>query len=75
VLKSPDIPSILVETAYISNVREETRLKSAKHQKKVAEAIFGGIRAYFEANPPPGTRFAQMRRSQLAGMVTSPAAP
>jgi N-acetylmuramoyl-L-alanine amidase len=75
VLKSPDIPSMLVETAYISNPREEARLKSVNHQKKLAEAIFKGIHAYFETNPPPGTRFAQMRRSQLAGVMTSPAAP
>jgi N-acetylmuramoyl-L-alanine amidase len=75
VLKSPDIPSMLVETAYISNPGEEARLKSIKHQKKLAEAIFAGIRGYFEANPPPGTRFAQLRRSQLAGVPSSPATP
>jgi N-acetylmuramoyl-L-alanine amidase len=75
VLKSPDIPSMLVETAYISNPGEESRLKSGAHQTKVAEAIFSGIRSYFEINPPPGTRFAQMRRSQLAGVPTLPATP
>lgn len=75
VLKSPDIPSMLVETAYISNPGEEARLKTTKHQKKLAEAIFAGIRGYFEANPPAGTRFAQMRRSQLAGVPGSPATP
>jgi N-acetylmuramoyl-L-alanine amidase len=75
VLKSPDIPSMLVETAYISNPGEESRLKSVTHQAKVAEAIFGGIRGYFEVNPPPGTRFAQLRRSQLAGVMTAPTTP
>ena len=75
VLKSPDIPSMLVETAYISNPGEEARLKSLAHQTKVAEAIFSGIRSYFEVNPPPGTRFAQMRRSQLASLPTLPATP
>jgi len=76
VLKSPDIPSMLVETAYISNPREEARLGTARHQQKLAEAIFKGLRSYFESSPPPGTLFAQMRRSQLAGVVpTSPAAP
>lgn len=75
VLKSPDIPSMLVETAYISNPGEEKRLKSIAHQKKVANAIFAGIRSYFEANPPPGTRFAQMKRSQLAGVPGAPATP
>jgi N-acetylmuramoyl-L-alanine amidase len=75
VLKSPDIPSMLVETAYISNPGEEARLKTLKHQKKIAEAIFAGIRAYFEHNPPPGTHFAQIKRSQLAGLPSLPASP
>ncbi len=75
VLKSPDIPSMLVETAYISNPGEEARLKSLPHQTKIAEAIFAGIRTYFEVNPPPGTRFAQLRRSQLAALPTRPATP
>jgi N-acetylmuramoyl-L-alanine amidase len=75
VLKSPDIPSMLVETAYISNPGEEKRLKSSKHQAKLADAILVGIRGYFESNPPAGTRFAQMRRSQLAGVIAAPAAP
>jgi len=46
VLKSPDIPSVLVETAFISNPREEKRLKTAKHQEKLAKAIFKGIHRY-----------------------------
>lgn len=46
VLKSPDIPSVLVETAFISNTLEEKRLKTAKHQEKLAKAIFKGIRRY-----------------------------
>jgi N-acetylmuramoyl-L-alanine amidase len=75
VLKSPDIPSMLVETAYISNPGEEARLKSLSHQTKIADAIFLGIRTYFEHNPPPGTRFAQMRRSQLASLPSAPATP
>jgi N-acetylmuramoyl-L-alanine amidase len=61
VLKSPDIPSILVETAFISNPTEETRLGSGKHQQRLAEAIFQGVRGYFYANPPPGTIVAQLR--------------
>jgi N-acetylmuramoyl-L-alanine amidase len=75
VLKSPDIPSILVETAYISNPGEEARLRSIPHQTKIADAIFSGIRDYFEKNPPPGTRFAQMKRSQLAALPSLPATP
>jgi len=72
VLKSPDIPSMLVETAYISNPAEESRLKNAKHQGKLADAIFSGIRGYFETNPPNGTRFAQMRRGTVAGVLADP---
>jgi len=59
VLKSPDIPSLLVETAFISNPAEEKRLRSGKHQQKVARAIVNGVRKYFVDNPPPGTRLAQ----------------
>jgi N-acetylmuramoyl-L-alanine amidase len=46
VLKSPDIPSVLIETAFISNIREEKRLKTSRHQEKLAKAIFKGIRRY-----------------------------
>ena len=60
VLKSPDIPSMLVETAYISNPQEEQRLRSAAHQGKLAGAIHQGVRAYFYADPPVGTRIAQI---------------
>jgi len=52
VLKAPDIPSILVETAFISNPEEELRLRSTAYQNKVAEAIFVGIKRYFVKNPP-----------------------
>ncbi|SFN45444.1 N-acetylmuramoyl-L-alanine amidase AmiC [Xenorhabdus japonica] len=48
VLKAPEIPSILVETAFISNLEEERKLKTAKFQQKVAESIFAGIKAYFK---------------------------
>jgi len=51
VLKSPDIPSILVETAFISNPEEERRLKSDNYQVELAQAIFGGIKRYFSQNP------------------------
>ncbi len=54
VLKAPDIPSILVETAFISNPEEEKRLASTRYQQKVAEAMFKGIRRYFSKNPPKG---------------------
>ena len=58
VLKSPDIPSILVETAFISNPTEERNLRSSRYQQQLAEAMMSGIRSYFIANPPPGTRIA-----------------
>ena len=51
VLKSPDIPSILVETAFISNPSEERRLNNQKYQMKIAHAILGGINRYFAQNP------------------------
>jgi len=51
VLKSPDIPSILVETAFISNPSEERRLNDENYQMKIANAIFGGIKRYFAQNP------------------------
>jgi N-acetylmuramoyl-L-alanine amidase len=52
VLKAPDIPSILVETAFFSNPEEEARLKDDGYQDQIADAITKGIRRYFAANPP-----------------------
>jgi N-acetylmuramoyl-L-alanine amidase len=52
VLKAPDIPSILVETAFISNPSEEKKLRDTAYQEKIANAIFSGIRKYFATNPP-----------------------
>jgi N-acetylmuramoyl-L-alanine amidase len=52
VLKAPDIPSILVETAFISNPDEENRLKDSAYQDKIAGAIFAGLRRYLAQNPP-----------------------
>ncbi|HUN75986.1 MAG TPA: N-acetylmuramoyl-L-alanine amidase [Steroidobacteraceae bacterium] len=69
VLKSPDIPSMLVETAYISNPSDERRLRAASEQHKLAEAIFEGLRAYFEKYPPAGTRFASQHATGTAGTV------
>lgn len=60
VLKSPDIPSMLIETAFISNPSEEQRLKNSGHQDKVARAILEGVRNYFTSNPPPGTVLASV---------------
>jgi len=52
VLKAPDIPSILVETAFISNPDEEARLRDLAYQRRMANALFQGIRGYFAKNPP-----------------------
>jgi N-acetylmuramoyl-L-alanine amidase len=61
VLKAPDIPSILVETAFISNPSEERRLRRGKHQDKLAKALALGIRKYFERRPPVGSLLAAQR--------------
>jgi N-acetylmuramoyl-L-alanine amidase len=66
VLKSPAIPSLLVETAYISNPLEERRLRSTEQQSRLAEAIATGVRGYFAQYPPDGTRFKAQSRSTLA---------
>jgi len=56
VLKAPDIPSILVETAFISNPQEEARLNDDAYQDRIAEAIMRGIKDYFSKNPPVARR-------------------
>lgn len=66
VLTAPDIPSMLVETAFISNPVEEQRLANPEHQARIADALLGGIRDYFYANSPPGTRIAQMKLTRQA---------
>lgn len=67
VLTSPDVPSMLVETAYISNPDEERRLRDPAHQAGLAAAIHAGVRSFFYANPPPGTRIARLAsRDRLA---------
>lgn len=58
VLKSPDIPSMLVETAFISNPDEERRLRDSAHQRRIAKALSEGIVDYFKFQPPPGTWLA-----------------
>ncbi len=63
VLKSPDIPSILVETAFITNPQEERKLRNPAHQRALARAILNGVRAYFRRNPPPGSLYAERRHT------------
>lgn len=55
VLKSPDVPSILVETGFITNPQEARKLKTVSHQQKLANAVFSGVKSYFYDNPPEGT--------------------
>lgn len=66
VLKSPDIPSLLVETGFISNPQEERNLNSGPYQEKLAHSIFSGIQSHFERNPPPASLLA-WQRSQARG--------
>jgi len=63
VLKSPDMPSILVETGFISNPGEAQKLNDPGYQRKMAQAIFAGLAGYFAANPPPETLIAVRGRS------------
>lgn len=60
VLKSPDIPSILVESAFISNPGEEQRLRTSSHQDRVAQSIFRGVHGYYANKAIDGTRFASL---------------
>jgi N-acetylmuramoyl-L-alanine amidase len=69
VLRSPDVPSILVETAFITNPEEERRLQSDSHRRQLATAVLGGVKSYFESTPPPGTWFATQSARRNGTMV------
>lgn len=73
VLKSPDIPSVLVETAFISNPTEERKLRDSRHQEALATAMLRGINRYFANHPPPGTRLAArqytIQRGDTLGVI------
>ena len=64
VLKSADIPSILIETGFISNPGEAKKLSSRSYQQKMAKAIFQGVNSYFQAYPPSGTLLAAQKNGQ-----------
>ncbi|MCU7246349.1 N-acetylmuramoyl-L-alanine amidase [Pseudomonas koreensis] len=68
VLKSPDVPSILVETGFISNARDSQRLVTARHQQAVADGLFAGLQRYFEKNPPADSYIA-WQQAQKNGQV------
>ncbi len=67
VLKSPDIPSILVEAGFISNPEESSLLATPSYQDKMAGAIFHGVEHWFKSNPPPGTVFARSSSGEVPG--------
>jgi len=70
VLKSPDIPSMLVETAFISNPGDERLLNMPVKRQELAEAIFDGVRQFFRDHPPEGTRFALERAAGRTVVAT-----
>jgi N-acetylmuramoyl-L-alanine amidase len=72
VLRTSDMPSMLVETAFISNPEEEKRLTNPAHQKALASAVLEGINAYFTRQPPPGTMFAMRAQAQSGAAGGSP---
>lgn len=64
VLKSPDVPSILVETGFISNTQDAQRLVTARHQQAVADGLFEGLKNYFQKNPPVNSYMAWVQEQQ-----------
>ncbi|MBK5548923.1 MULTISPECIES: N-acetylmuramoyl-L-alanine amidase [unclassified Pseudomonas] len=66
VLKSPDVPSILVETGFISNARDSQRLVTARHQQAVADGLFEGLQRYFQKNPPLNSYVAWQQEQKKA---------
>ncbi len=75
VLKSPDIPSLLIETGFISNPGEAAKLKSSSYQSSMALAIFEGIDRYFRESPPPDTYFAALKRGDIPGGQPASSSP
>jgi N-acetylmuramoyl-L-alanine amidase len=70
VLTSAEMPSILVETGFISNPGEEKKLRDRKYQARLANAILAGVRDYYYTNPPPDTRIAMDLKRQPARQVS-----
>jgi len=72
VLKAPDVPSMLIETNYITNPRTAKLLMSNDYQQQLAQAIFTGVNNYFGHYPPPGTEYASLKRDgQASGVLAS----
>lgn len=72
VLRSPDVPSMLVETAFISNPGEERKLNNPDYQRELARAVLNGIHTYFRRQPPPGTQYAAMYMGGTSNTVARP---
>ncbi|MFT5452893.1 MAG: N-acetylmuramoyl-L-alanine amidase, partial [Enterobacterales bacterium] len=71
VLKNPAIPSILIETGFISNPNDEKNLRSRNFQAKMANSILKGIHAYFKANTPTGVKMASLAGSAPSKNIVS----
>jgi N-acetylmuramoyl-L-alanine amidase len=70
VLKSPDVPSILVETGFISNPEESRKLATPAYRKQMAQSVFKGVHQYFMQHPPAGTLLAaQLASGQVKNVV------
>ena len=77
VLRSPDVPSMLVETAFITNSEEERHLNDSEYRARLAAAVLSGVRSYFIDNPLPGTEFASLheRGSRNARVIAERSTP
>ncbi len=69
VLKSPDIPSLLIETGFISNPTEASRLSNGAYQQRMAQAIYAGLADYFTDHPPAGSSIAAKKRARVRTYV------
>ena len=69
VLKSPDVPSMLVETGFISNPSEERNMRDPEHQERVAKAIMTGVQKFFTEAPPPGTLLAERQKQNIKHVI------
>ena len=72
VLRTSDMPAMLVETAFISNAEEERRLKDPAFQRKIAGAVVDGINTFFTRQPPPGTMYAARAATRAGAAGGSP---
>jgi len=73
VLRAPDVPSMLVETAFITNPEEERKLNDPQHRTQLARAILDGVNTYFLRQPPPGTLYAAQAQADLPASAAVPA--